>query len=351
MKAVVYRGPGRLACEIVPDPILPSEGLILKVDACGICGSDLRTFRHGMRGNKEWQILGHEIAGVVVEVGKDVTDYRVGERLAIAADVTCHKCYYCQHALYNLCENWQLIGTDYPGGLAEYMQLPEAILRRGIVHRTPDELSSVKATLAEPASSVIAAQQQLNIQPGEVVVIFGDGPIGALHVQVARARGAKPIMVGLSGGRLDMFYQHDFGTWKVFANDKVDIVSEIRGLTEGHGADSAIVACPAKSAQAQAVEAVRKRGRVALFGGLPKDDPITNLDSNRIHYNEISIIGTFSYHPHTHQVALDLISRNLIEADKIITAVYPLAQAEEAFQAAMNATALKVILTPDGANN
>lgn len=346
MKAVVYRGPGLLACEQLPDPELPSDGVILKVEACGICGSDIRTFKHGMRGDKEWQILGHEIAGVVAEVGKHVHDYKVGDRLAVAADVACHRCYYCQHALYNLCENWQLLGRDYPGGLAEYMQMPEAILRRGIVHRTPDGLSSVKAALAEPASSVIASQQALNIQPGEVVVIFGDGPIGALHVQVAKAHGAKPIMVGLTGGRLDLFLQHDFGTWKVFANDKVDIISEIRQLTEGRGADAAIIACPAKSAQAQAVELIRKRGRIALFGGLPKDDPITNLDSNRIHYNELSIIGTFSYHPHIHQVALDLIARNLIEADKIITATYPLDQAPEAFQAAMNATALKVILTP-----
>jgi L-iditol 2-dehydrogenase len=351
VKAVVYRGPGKVACEEVPYPNLPSDGLILRVEACGICGSDLRTYRYGLRIDTESQILGHEIAGVVAEVGRDVPDYTVGDRLAVAADVHCYKCYYCRHALYNLCEDWKLLGAHYPGGLADFMQLPVDILRRGIVHRIPDELSSIKAALAEPASSVIWAQQQLNIQPGEVVVIFGDGPIGALHVQIARARGAKPILIGLTGGRLNMFLHTDFGTWHVLDNNQEDVVARVRSLTDGLGADAAIVACAAKSAQAQAVDIVRKRGRIALFGGLPKEDPASHLDSNRIHYNEITIQGTFSYHPQIHKVALDLIARNLIEADKIITATYPLSQFEAGFQAAMNATELKVILIPDGATH
>lgn len=347
MKAVVYRGPGQIACEEVPYPELPSDGLILKVTACGICGSDLRTYKHGMRADKTWQILGHEISGVVAEVGSEIHDYQVGERLAVAADVHCHHCYYCKRALYNLCEEWKLIGTHYPGGMAEYMLLTGDMLRRGIIHRIPDGLPDLRSALAEPASSVIWSQQVLNIEPSEVVVIFGDGPIGALHVQVARARGAKPIMVGITGGRLEMFKTRDLGTWRVFNNDTDDVIAEVKALTEGRGADAAIVAAPAKTAQAQAVNLVRKRGRVSLFGGLPKNDPITALDSNRIHYDEISVIGTFSYHPSIHQVALDLLDRNLIEADKIITAAYPIERVEEAFQAALNAAELKVVITPN----
>ncbi len=349
MKAVVYRGPGRVACEDMPYPELPVDGLILKVTVCGICGGDLRAYKHGLRSDREWQILGHEISGVVAEVGRDVPDYHVGDRLAVAADVSCHRCYYCQHAYFNLCEEWKLLGLDYPGGLADYMQLPEAILRRGIVHRIPDSLSDVRSALAEPASSVLFAQQTLNIQPGEVVVIFGDGPIGALHAQIARLRGAKPIIVGITGGRLEMFLNNDLGTWKVFNNLTQDVVAEVRALTAGRGADAAIVAAPVKTVQAQAVEVVRKRGRVGLFGGLPKDDPITPLDSNRIHYNEISVTGNFSYHPDMHAVALDLLDRGLIEADKIITAAYPIERVLDAFNAAMNATELKVVLTPNTA--
>ncbi|MBI5960667.1 MAG: alcohol dehydrogenase catalytic domain-containing protein [Chloroflexi bacterium] len=347
MKAVVYRGPGQVACEETAYPDLSPNGLILKVTACGICGGDLRAYKHGLRADKAWQILGHEIAGVVAEVGHEVTDYRVGERLAVAADVSCHECYYCQRALFNLCENWKLLGLDYAGGMADYMLLSKDILRRGIVHRTPEDLSDVHAALAEPASSVLWAQQTLGIEPGEIVVIFGDGPIGALHVQVARLRGAKPIMIGITGGRLDMFTQRDFGTWKVFNNETQDVIAEVLALTEGRGADAAIVAAPVKSVQAQAVNIVRKRGRIGLFGGLPKSDPMTQLDSNRIHYHEISVVGNFSYHPRMHGVALDLLARKLIEADKIITATYPLTQVMDGFNAAMNAAELKVVLTPE----
>ncbi|NDJ78175.1 MAG: alcohol dehydrogenase catalytic domain-containing protein [Chloroflexi bacterium] len=346
MKAVVFRGPGQIACEDVPRPDVPPDGVLLKVTACGICGGDLRAFKHGLRSEREWQILGHEISGVVAEVGTEVTDYAVGDRLAVAADVSCHDCYYCRRALFNLCEDWKLLGLDYPGGMAEYMQLPEAILRRGIVHRLPATLSDLDSALAEPASSVLWAQQTLQVEPSEVVAIIGDGPIGALHVQVARLRGAKPIMIGITGGRLDMFLNNDLGAWHVLDNLKQDVVAEVQALTEGRGADVAIVANPFKETQAQAVNMVRKRGRVGLFGGLPKSDPITHLDSNRIHYDELSVIGNFSYHPSMHATALDLLDRGLIQASKIITASYPLEQVQEAFAAAMNATELKVVLTP-----
>ncbi len=345
MKAVVYRGPGKVTCEDVEMPSLTPDGLLLKVTACGICGSDLRTYRHGMRLDLDYQILGHEISGVVHEVGPQVSAYQPGDRLAIAADVSCGQCYYCKKGYYNLCENWRLIGTHLPGGMAEYMLLTHEMLTHGIVHRIPDTLADLPSALAEPSSSVIWAQQMLSIEPGEVVVIFGDGPIGALHVQVAQARGAKPILIGRTGERLEMFKNRPLGAWHVFNNDTQDVIAEVRKLTDGRGADAAIVAAPAKSAQAQAVHIVRKRGRVALFGGLPKHDPLVELDTNRVHYEEITVVGTFSYHPDVHAVALDLLDRRLIKADEIITATYPLQDAAAAFQDALNSTALKVVFT------
>jgi L-iditol 2-dehydrogenase len=348
VNAVVFRGPGQIACEQVAYPELPPNGVILKVTACGICGGDLRAYRHGLRADRDCQILGHEISGVVHEIGRDVLDYQVGERLAVAADVACHQCYYCQHAYYNLCDDWKLIGLDYPGGMTEYMLLPEAILRRGIIHRIPASLSDRRSALAEPSSSVIWAQKGLDVQPGEVVAIFGDGPIGALHVQVARLRGAKPIMIGITGPRLDLFTQKDLGAWRVLDNLKDDVIAEVKALTGGRGADVAIVANPVKQTQAQAVQIVRKRGRIGLFGGLPKDDPMTSLDSNRIHYHELTVMGNFSYHPQMHADALDLLDRGLIDADKIITATYPLEQVRDAFEAALTGNELKVVLAPHG---
>lgn len=348
MKAVVFRGPGQIACETVDYPVLPPDGLILKVTACGICGGDLRAYKHGLRAEREWQILGHEISGMVHEVGSAVTDYAVGDRLAVAADISCQTCYYCKRGFFNLCEDWKLIGLDYPGGMAEYMLLPEDILRRGIVHRIPNTLGDRRSALAEPASSVIWAQKDLDVQPGEVVAIFGDGPIGALHVQVANLRGAKPIMIGITGPRLEMFKNRDLGAWRVFDNLTEDVIAQVKALTNGRGADVAVVANPVKETQSQAVNIVRKRGRVGLFGGLPKQDPITHLDSNRIHYDELWILGNFSYHPRIHADALDLLDRGLIDADQIITASYPLQDVQAAFESALTGNELKVVLTPHG---
>jgi L-iditol 2-dehydrogenase len=343
MKAAVFRGPGKLAVEEIAYPELPPDGLILKVEACGICGSDLRAYEHGLRFPREWQILGHEIAGTIAEVGADVPDYCVGERLAIAADVHCHKCYYCRRALYNLCEDWKVIGAHFAGGMSEYMQLPEAILRRGMVHRMPEGLSFVAATVAEPASSVLASQHDIGVDLNETVAIIGDGPIGCLHAQVARARGAKAILIGRRPERLKLAER--IGAWKLLDSSQGNIVEQVRALTEGRGADVAIVACASKQAQADAVYMVRKRGRVVLFGGLPKSDPLTTLDSNRIHYDELHLYGAFSYHPKYHQMALDLLASGQIEAEEIVTATYPLAQAVEAFAAARSRSELKVVLT------
>jgi L-iditol 2-dehydrogenase len=345
MKAAVFRGPGRLALEDVPDPALPAEGLILHVEACGICGSDLRALAHGLRFAREWQILGHEVAGVVAQVGKDVPDYQVGERLAVAADIHCHRCYYCRRALYNLCEDWQLIGAHYAGGMAEYMALPEDILRRGIVHRIAEGLPSVHAALAEPAASVLASQHDAGVELGEVVLIIGNGPMGCLHVQVARARGAKAVLVGRRAERLRA--AEGLGAWQLIDASQRDLAAEVRALTEGRGADVAIVACASREAQSEAVQLVRKRGRVILFGGLPKEDPIAHLDANRIHYDELRIMGSFSYHPSFHQLALEMIARGQIEAQKLITSTFPLSRVVEAFAAAREATQLKVVITQE----
>jgi L-iditol 2-dehydrogenase len=344
VKAAVFRGPGRLAVEEVSDPELSPDGVIIKVEACGICGSDLRAFQHGLRFARDWQILGHEVAGTVAAVGAYVSDYRIGDRLAIAADVHCGQCYYCQRALYNLCEDWQLVGAHFAGGMAEHMALPAAILRRGIVHRTPDGLSSVHAALAEPASSVLACQSDAEVEPGEVVAVIGGGPMGCLMVQVARARGAKAILAGKHAERLAK--ARELGAWQVADVEQADPVAAVRALTGGRGADVAVVACASREAQAQAVQMVRKRGRVVLFGGLPKADPIVHLDANRIHYDELRVIGAFSYHPRYHAVALDFIARGQIEAAKIVTASYPLDQAIEAFAAAKSPDALKIVIVP-----
>jgi L-iditol 2-dehydrogenase len=331
----------------VPTPQVPDDGLLLAVRACGVCGSDLRRWREGPAEGSAPLIAGHEISGVVEAVGSRTTGYVVGEHLAIAPDVHCGLCWYCERGLYNLCDDLRLVGITpgLDGGFAEHMVLSAAVLAGGIVHRVPDAITEEQAALAEPLSSVLAAHATAGTTLGDTVVVMGAGPIGCLHVAVARARGARVILSEPSATRRAMAerFQPDL----VVDPASEDVVAAVRRATDGRGADVAICANPVAATHAQAVELVRKRGTVVLFGGLPKADPTTVLDGNRIHYSEIRVIGSFSYHPSFHSLALDAIARGTIHSDQVITHTFPLDEVERAFQVAASGEALKVMVTMD----
>lgn len=344
MQAAVLTGPGTLVMRELEKPSCGETDILIKVKACGICGSDVRNYHAGLRGNVEEQIMGHEIAGIVEEVGRAWSDsFYVGQRLAIAPDVSCGTCYYCLRGLVNLCAAHRMIGTHWPGGFAEYIQLNETILARGMVHPIPEGVGFDEATLAEPAASVLASQHDANIGLGDTVVVIGDGPIGCLHLEVARARGAsKVIMVGLDR----LAFAERFEPDHLIDAASQDPVSEVMRITNGFGADAAIAANPVAETQAQGVEMVRKRGQVILFGGLPKQKPMTTINSNLIHYNELIIRGSFSYPAAMHKLGLELIATGKIRAAKYITKTVSLAELPQAIADLKEGRALKIVVHP-----
>ncbi len=347
MKAAYLVDVKKFEVRDVPEPETPEDGLVLKVEACGVCGSDLRRWKEGPASPGDAMISGHEIAGTVESVGRLVQDYKVGDRLAIAPDVHCGKCYYCQRGLFNLCENLHLVGITpgYPGGFAEKMVLTHEILTNGIVHRIPEGMPAAHASLAEPASSVLAAHTKANTSLRDTVLVMGAGPIGCLHMLVAKARGARVILSEPSETRRTM--AQPFDPDLVLDPFTQDVVAEVRKFTGGRGADIAICANPIAATHAQAVESVRKAGRVILFGGLPKASPNTSLNANLIHYGEIEVVGAFSYHPTFHEQALEVIQRCLIPADAIITHTFELDSVNSAFEMASGGDALKVMVKLD----
>lgn len=347
MKAAYVIGPMQIELRESPIPEVPADGVLVSVKACGICGSDLRRWREGAHAESDLLIAGHEISGIVTAVGNRVKDYCVGDRLAIAPDVHCGKCYYCQHGLYNLCNHLHLIGITpgYNGGFAEYMVLSAEVLRGGIVHQIPERLSFMQAALAEPLSSVLASHAEADTTLGDVVVVMGAGPIGCLHIAVAKARGARVILSEPSKVRRQIAER--FGPELIVdpvAENLLDLVHE---FTCGRGADIAICANPVAATHTQAVELVRKRGKVLLFGGLPKNSPMTTLDGNRIHYNEIHVVGTFSYHPSYHALALETIEHGIVKSEDVITHTFLLDAIGQAFQTASSGEALKVMVQMD----
>lgn len=345
MKAAYLTGPRTVELRDVPEPAAPAGGLVLEVKACGICGSDLRRWKEGPPQGVDGVIPGHEVGGIVIEAGAGLTRFAVGDRLAIAPDVHCGRCYYCRRGLYNLCDDLRFVGInpEFPGGLAERLVLSEQVLVNGIVHKMPEGMSFAEGSLAEPSCSVIACHDRAGTGLGDTVVVMGAGPIGCLHIVIAQARGASVIVSEPSATRRALAER--FEPLAVIDPTGGDLKSQVRDLTKGVGADIVICANPIAQTQTDAVGIVRKRGKVVLFGGLPKANPIVTLDSNRIHYGEIEVCGSFSYHPTVHETALDLIHRKIIPADLLVTHTFGLNETGKAFEAAAAGEALKVVVT------
>lgn len=326
----------------ISEPICPIDGLVLLVKACGVCGSDLRRWKEGPAG--EPVVSGHEIAGVVIEVGSKVNGYSVGDNLAIAPDVHCGTCHFCRNGQYNLCDNLHLIGITpgYPGGFSERIVLTGEILTNGIVHRIPSGMSFAQASLAEPCSSVLAAHDKAGTDLEHTVLVMGGGPIGCLHIAVAQSRGARVILSEPSPVRRQI--ANGFNPSEIIDPSQDNLIARMSELNNGIGPDIVVCANPKASTQTQAVEVVRKGGRVILFGGLPKATPMTSLDANLIHYGEITVVGSFSYHPTYHEMSLSVIFRGLIPDEKLITHKYGINDIDQAFQTASSGEALKVII-------
>lgn len=346
MNAIVVRGLMDFDLEKVPVPDVPEGGLLLKVDACGLCGSDLRTLRSGHeRVTFPW-ILGHELAGEVVKVGSESRgQWREGDELVIAPEVYCGVCDFCIRGEYELCENQRQIAQDWAGGFAEYVAIPEAALRYGAIQRKPDALDPASAAISEPISACVNGQEKGQVGLGDTVTIIGAGPVGCIHASLARARGAdKVFMADIAEERLEK--AKAFGPDETINASETDLVQEVRSLTDGKGADVVITATPAPIASVQAVEMARKGGRILIFGGLPKDDSKPGADMNLIHYQGLHVIGTTTLAPRHQQVALQLIASGRIPVEELITHRLPLSEFEKGVDLALNGKALKVVFLP-----
>lgn len=346
MKAVVINAPMNYEFEDVPFPECPRGGFILKVIACGLCGSDLRTLRSGHSMVKFPWIIGHEISGTVFEVGDNYQGkWQKGDVLAVGPVVNCGYCDFCLNGKFELCENHLEIAQAWPGGFAEYIAIPEESVRLGTIRPVPEDLDPVIAAVSEPICSSIHAQEKGQIGLGDRVVIIGAGPVGCIHTSLARARGADKIIIAdISEERLKMCQA--FGPDEIVDASKVDLVSESRRLTNGKGPDVVITANPAPITQVQAVEMANKGGRILLFGGLPRDKSKPGIDMNIVHYNALHLIGTTTFAPRHQIIALRLLASGRIPGDKLVTHRFPLSRFKQGVEMAFEGKVLKALFLP-----
>ena len=344
MKAAIFEGPGKMGVKEVSAPSCGKGEVLVKVKACAICGTDIRIYRYGQKNVKPPHIIGHEIAGTVEEIGEGVDGISVGDPVILVTSVGCGECKFCRKGWHNLCSAGVAIGYYYQGGFAQYMTVPEPAVRQGNIIPLPEELSFVEASIVEPLSCCVNGQEYLGIDSEDVVVIFGCGPIGSMHAELARARNAeKIIMVDVDEKRLKMGEM--FSPDVIINSSEKDPVEEILSITDG-GADVIIVACGVNSVQEQAIQVSNKKGRVSFFAGLPKDRPTITLDSNSVHYREISIFGAFASYKRHYEEALELVVNGKVDAGKIVTHTFPLEGIADAIKAASGGEGLKVVVEP-----
>lgn len=345
MKSAIYFGPEDIRIEEREKPRCQEGEILLRVWACAICGTDVRIYYQGQKNVVPPQVIGHEIAGTIEDFGEKVSGYERGERVILVTPVGCNQCEFCRQGRHNLCLDFKALGYHYPGGFSEYMIIPAEAVRQGNIIKIPSSLPFEEASLVEPLSCCLNGQEYLKIKTGDTVVIFGAGPIGCMHVELAKSQGAKKIiLVDISEERLSLAKRFSVDT---FINSREEnVTAKVLSLTHNSGADVVIVACSAPPAQEESLRLVKKRGRISFFAGLPRDKPTISLDSNIIHYKEVSLFGAFASFKRQYEKALSLVSSGKIEMEKFITGTISLDELVQGMELTRSGRGLKVVVKP-----
>ena len=345
MKAAYYYGIGDIRVEECEKPNISSKEMLIKVHASAICGTDLRIYKFGHFKISEGQkrVLGHEVAGEIVEIGSEVKGYNIGMRVAIPPNVGCGHCPLCIQGFNQLCSDYEAFGISYDGGFQEYMRIPQEAVDRGNVIQIPDELSYEEAAMVEPFSCTYNSYHALKTVPGETVVIIGAGPIGACHVMINKLAGAAKIIVAdVSDIRLSEIKK--FGVDITVNSATEDLKSIVAKETNGLGANVVITACSVPEVQEQALEIAAVHGRINFFGGMPKGCEIVPLNTNLIHYKELNALATTGSSISDYYEAMKIAASKKIPLKELQTAVFSIDDANEAFEYALSGKGMKALI-------
>ncbi|WP_297084593.1 zinc-dependent dehydrogenase [uncultured Demequina sp.] len=346
MKALVFYAPEDVRIEDVPEPEVGPGEVKIRVRNCSTCGTDVKIFHNGHQNLSPPRIIGHEIAGEIVDIGDGVESWSAGDRVQVIAAVPCGDCYECSRGWMEVCQNQTSMGYQYSGGFAEYMIVPREVMKVDGLNRIPEGVGFDEASAAEPLACAINAQGILGIEEGDTVVVFGAGPIGAMHIRLARANGAARVfLIDVNAERLKMTADAVHPE-EVIDGSQVDVVEKVKELTDGRGADCIITATAANIAQEHAIAMAARNGRISFFGGLPKTDPTITCDSNLVHYRQLRIFGANGSAPHHNKQALERIASGEVPVKDLITARIPLADVLDAFGIVKRGEAIKVTVEP-----
>jgi L-iditol 2-dehydrogenase len=340
MKYVALKPTGEIAVEASSPPPLGRGDLLVEMKACGLCGTDIEKLQGRYVASQP--ALGHEASGIVADIGEDVEGFKIGDRVFPHHHVPCYQCHMCRHGSETMCAHYRASNLD-PGGFAEYFRVPAWNVEHGGVLKLPEHVTFEEATLIEPTACCIRALNRCNISGDETALVVGVGPIGLTHVLLLSMRGLNVIASDVNPTRLSLAER--FGASSVFDATKVDVPAKIKEQTQEVGVDLAIVASGSSRAIVQALNAVRKGGKVCLFG-VPAKGSRLDYDLSDIFNFEISIITSNAAAEADTKAALKLMEERKLNLTSLITHRFKLSDFLLAVETAQRGDCGKIIVTP-----
>jgi len=346
MMAAVYRGTNDVRLESVPVPEIRRGEILVRVHSCGICGTDLKKIATGSHSAP--RIFGHETAGEVAAIGEGVSEFSPGDRVVVFHHIPCRDCYYCRNKTFAQCATYKRVGCTAGfepsgGGFAEYVRVLDWIVKRGTV-RIPDQVSFEQACFVEPVNTCMKGIATLQLRAGETVLVIGQGPIGIMLSTLAKRAGARVITSDLYPQRhtISKAFGHELfidASWS-------DAVKETRELTEGRGADAAILAVGGNSLVRSAMDAVRPGGRVLLFAQTVRGE--ATIDPAAICVDEKAILGSYSASVEQQQESVHFVMGREMDLERLISHRFPLSSCVEALNLAAHprADSMKIMIQP-----
>ncbi|SES91955.1 L-iditol 2-dehydrogenase [Oceanobacillus limi] len=325
-------------------PKISDNDVLLKVHAIGVCGSDLRIYQNGDSRVEYPRVIGHEIAGEIVEIGKNVQRFSIGDRVTLGAHIPCGECLYCQKNQGHQCVKGETIGYQIDGGFAEYVALPKEFVEYGSIQKISDATSYELASLSEPFSCVLSGLREVGIEAGDTVVVYGAGTIGCMYIAAAKRMGASKI-IAVQRSEARQIKAKEIGADIVIDPSKSDTLSIVNEETNGFGADVVIVTAPAASVQKESLEVAKKTGSVLFFAGIKPVQEVP-LNTNHIIYKQLKVVGTHGAPRDLHMEAVKWIDEGLIDFSFFVTHTFPLKGTEKAFQTVIRKEGLKCVVKP-----
>jgi len=349
MKAAVYRGDSTVQVEEVATPQIGAGELLIRVESCGVCHTDLKKVEYNLLPPP--RIYGHETAGVVVAIGSGVTKYSVGDRVIVFHHIPCGDCFYCERKLYAQCPVYKKVGVTAGfdpagGGFAQYVRVMDWIVQRG-VERVPDGVSFEVASFVEPVNTCLKAVDSMQPAPGDVALVMGQGPIGLIFTMILASRGVRVVATDTIPMRLDLALQ--CGAEAALDPRSADPADFARSLTEGRGADAAVLATAVRGLVSQAVDATRPGAKILLFAQTSHTERV-ELSGASICVGERILMGSYSASVDLQTESADLVFSGRLPLHLLISHRLPLERIHDAFELATHPKngSLKIVVNPNG---